>query len=323
METKVIVGIDISKSWFDAAVPKGNHDKEYEHKRYANDQQGFQKFKESLPSQAHCIMEASGVYYLQLAIYLHGQSFAVSVVNPLVIRHFAKMRLMRAKTDKKDSAIIAEYGKTEKPALWKPKEPFQLELQQMQALLDNYTGQHTKLLNQKEAFTESGIKTPVVMKSLTKEVRRLDQEIEMLEKEMEKITLAHYSDLFKRIQSIPGMGKRSAMMLILITDGFTRFDNSKQISSFIGLCPRIFESGSSVKGKARICKMGMSKMRSLLYLCAMRARTCNRACREMFERLKAKGKNGKLILVALANKLIRQAFALAKGQKYYQEIIVN
>ena len=132
--------------------------------------------------------------------------------------------------------------------------------------------------------------------------------------------MENHPELFERIKSVPGIGKRTAMMLIVVTDGFTKFENSKQLSAYIGLCPRIFESGTSVKGKSRICKMGMGRMRALLYLCAMRAKQCNLGCRTMFERLKAKGKNGKLILIALANKLLRQVFAMGTGQNYYSEI---
>lgn len=87
----------------------------------------------------------------------------------------------------------------------------------------------------------------------------------------------------------------------------------------IGLSPRVFESGTSVKGKAKICKMGMARMRKLLYLCAMRAITCNKACMEMYARLKEKGKNGKLALIAVANKLLKQAFVIGNSQMIYKE----
>ena len=107
MGTKVAVGIDISKDSFDVAIPLVNG-KGYAHFKFSNTVAGFKKFSQQLAPVSHCVMEASGVYYLPLAIYLHGQGMRVSVVNPLTIKHFAQMRLMRAKTDKKDAAIIAE-----------------------------------------------------------------------------------------------------------------------------------------------------------------------------------------------------------------------
>jgi transposase len=136
---------------------------------------------------------------------------------------------------------------------------------------------------------------------------------------MQQIVQAHYTQMLANLKSIPGIGKKTAMMLILVSGGFDRFDDYRKLSSYIGICPRIFESGSSIKGKARICKMGMSGIRASLYVCSWSAKRCNKACRELYERLIAKGKAKKLALIAVANKLLKQAFAIAKQQTKYQE----
>jgi transposase len=319
MDTKVVVGIDISKDSFDVALPV--RDKEaYQHLKFNNTAAGFKKLCPHLPAASHCVMEASGVYYLPLAVYLHQQGMQVSVVNPLTIRRFSQMRLMRAKTDKKDAAIIADYGKLEKPALWQPRAEHMLQMQQLQALQDNLSKQLTRLKNQQKTFKSSGVENKFAHQLLVLEINHVKKQIALLQQELVRLTQAFHQDLFKRLQTIKGIGKKAAMTLILITDGFSRFDNSKQLCAYVGLSPRVFESGTSVKGKAKICKMGMSRMRKLLYLCAMRARTCNKTCKEMFERLKERGKNGKLALIAIANKLLRQAFAIGKSQMSYTEI---
>lgn len=318
METKVTVGIDISKDSFDVALPLAEK-AGYQHLKFPNTAAGYKKFSAHLPAPCHCVMEASGVYYLPLAVYLHQQGLQVSVVNPLTIKRFAQMRLMRAKTDKKDAAIIAEYGKVESPLLWQPRAEHMLQMQQLQTLQDNFTGQLTRLKNQQQTFKSSGVENKFAHHLLTIELNHLEKQMALLQNELERLTQAFHQDLFTRLQSIKGIGKRAAMTLILITDGFSRFDNSKQLCAYVGLSPRVFESGTSVKGKAKICKMGMSRMRKLLYLCAMRARNCNQACKQMFERLKERGKNGKLALIAVANKLLRQAFAIGKSQMSYQE----
>jgi transposase len=318
METKVCVGIDISKDSFDVAFPLSGKTA-YQHLKFTNTAAGFKKLCSLLTVGSHCVMEASGVYYLPLAVYLHGQGMQVSVVNPLTIKHFAHMRLMRAKTDRKDAAIIAEYGKVEKPVVWQPRPQHMLQMQQLQALQDNFTTQLTRLTNQFKTFKSSGVENKFAHHLLVIEINHVKKQIMLLQAELEKLTEQFHQDVFKRLQTIKGIGKRAAMTLILITDGFKRFDNSKQLCAYVGLSPRIFESGTSVKGKAKICKMGMSRMRKLLYLCAMRARSCNKACKEMFERLKERGKNGKLALVAIANKLLRQAFAIGTSKLVYQE----
>jgi transposase len=318
MSTKLITGIDISKQYFDAAISNGQTPG-YVHKRYPNDEQGFKQFQKDLPGNAVCVMEASGPYYLKLATYLYNKEIDVCVVNPLSVKHFSKMRMMRTKTDKKDAAIIAEYGISEGPSSWSPKEPYELELQQLSALIDNYTRQKTSLTNQVEAFSKGTVQSKSVMKSLNKQIKSLEKDIKALDQEMEMIIQTHFQDLHQYLTSIPGIGRRTSIVLIMITNGFKRFENSKQLAAYIGLCPRIFESGSSVKGKSRICKMGMSYMRKLLYLCAMRAIKCNKSCIELYQRIKLKGKSGKLALVAVANKLLRQAFAVGTGNMMYKE----
>lgn len=318
METKVNVGIDISKNSFDVALPCTNKEG-YTHRKFSNNTEGFKKFLEQLLPASNCIMEASGVYYLQLAIFLHEHGMIVSVVNPLTIKRFSQMRLMRTKTDKKDSAIIAEYGKVENPSAWTPRAEHMLQMQQLQAMQDSFTGQLIRLKNQQEAFINSGVPNKIGAKIIAKEIEHINKQIKLLDAELIKITLQHHQDLYVRLQTIKGVGKRAAMTLILITDGFTRFKNSKQLCAYVGLSPRIFESGTSVKGKVKICKMGMSRMRKLLYLCAMRARSCNKTCKEMFERLTERGKNGKLAIVAIANKLLRQAFVIGTSQMIYKE----
>lgn len=318
MQTKLHVGIDISKSTFDVAIPLSEKEG-YAHKKFSNNPEGFKKLVQQLEPGSCCIMEASGVYYLQLAIYLHENSMRVSVVNPLTIKRFSQMRLTRAKTDKKDSAIIAEYGKVENPVEWKPRAEHMLQMQQLQALQDNYTRQLTRLSNQQEAFVQSGVKNQFGNKLISQEIAHVKQQIKKLDKELMRITSEFHADLFERLQTIKGIGKRSAITLIIITDGFTRFENHKQLCAYIGLSPRIFESGTSVKGKSKICKMGMARMRKLLYCCSMQAIKCNKACKEMFERLTQRGKNGKLALIAVANKLLRQAFAIGTTQMKYQE----
>lgn len=108
------VGIDISKLTFDVALPKGDS---YEHYQFSNDIKGFKKLVKLLSFELCCVMEASGPYYLKLAFYLSDNGIAVSVINPLVIRRYSQMRMLRAKTDKKDAVMIADYGKNQKPDL--------------------------------------------------------------------------------------------------------------------------------------------------------------------------------------------------------------
>lgn len=314
------IGVDISKSFFDVAYLQSER---YIYHKFSNDREGFKGLLKLLPPDSQVVMEASGPYYLQLACFLCDAGVAVSVINPLVIRRFSQMRMSRAKTDKKDARMIAEYGKTEQPVLWQKPEQHVITLQQTEALLARLQTEQTALSNQLESFHISGMLVRQLRKEISAELQHKERLIKKLTKQMEQIAKEHYSALLADLQSIPGLGKKTAMMLTVLSGGFSRFDSYRKLSSYIGLCPRIFESGTSVKGKARICKMGMSRIRATLYVCSWSASRCNYACRELYERLLAKGKAKKLALIAVANKLLKQAFAIAKQQTKYQDNYSN
>lgn len=313
-------GIDISKSFFDVAfLAEGK----YRYHKFSNDHAGFKLLSKILPADSYVVMEASGPYYLQLACYLIGHGIAVSVINPLVIRRFSQMRMSRAKTDKKDAMMIAEYGKTERPGLWKMPKQHVITLQQMETLLSNLNKERTALNNQLESFTHSGLLEKKLKSMIVKELEHKDGLIKKINKSMEVLAGQHYAQMLSNLQSIPGMGKKTAMALIVLSGGFDRFDDYRKLSSYIGICPRLFESGTSVKGKARICKMGMSRIRAMLYICSWSAMRYNKACRELYERLITKGKAKKLALIAVANKLLKQAFAIGTQKTKYNENYSN
>ena len=128
-----------------------------------------------------------------------------------------------------------------------------------------------------------------------------------------------YGNTLDHLQSIPGVGPKTSMMMALITDNFKKFDNYKQLIAYIGFSPRVYQSGTSVRGKGHICKMGKSQLRKLLYLCSWTAKKYNKSCREMYTRLKACGKPERVIKIAIANKLIKQIFAIGKSNQIYKE----
>jgi transposase len=313
-------GIDVSKSFFDVAVAK---ETAYCYYKFSNDESGFKSLLLVLNPGVIVVMEASGPYYLKLACYLTNHGIAVSVVNPLVIRRFCQMRMSRAKTDKKDAMMIAEYGKTEKPVLWQVPEQHVIDLQQMEALLSKMIKERTALSNQLESFTHSGMLDKELKKIMVKELKHKEDLINKLDKAMEAIAKQHYSEMLSNLETIPGMGKKTAMGLIVLSGGFSRFSDYRKLSSYIGICPRLFESGTSVKGKARICKMGMSRIRAMLYICSWSAKRYNKTCKELYSRLIANGKAKKQALIAVANKLLKQAYAIATQKTKYNKDYSN
>lgn len=308
------IGIDIAKQSFEVAFPLESG---YQVRKYRQDAAGFHQLLDHLPAQSCCVLEATGPYYVRLATFLYEQGIAVAVINPLVIKRFSQMRLLRTKTDQADAKLIAAYGKMEQPALWKPAVAYITELQQESTVLEGLIKQRTALQNQLEAFNQLPHVSPQALQTLEKLLATLQEQIEQLEQSMARKAKENQGSQLANLTSIPGIGPKTAIQLLIITQGFSRFTHAKQLCAYVGLSPRIYESGTSVKGKPKISKLGMSRVRALLYLCAWSAVKYNQTCKDLYARLVAKGKAKKLALVAVANKLLKQAFALAtKNQKY-------
>jgi transposase len=111
--------------------------------------------------------------------------------------------------------------------------------------------------------------------------------------------------------------------MIVITNGFDKFENAKQLFSYVGITPTIRESVSSVRGRSRISKVGNRKLRNLLFLCSFKVCKHNKSCKEIYDRIVNKGKSKKLGWIAVSNKLIKQSFAIAKPRNPYNEKYVS
>jgi len=312
-----VIGIDISKASFDVAYEKNEN--QFVHFKFSNNLKGFNKFIKGVTKADYCVMEATGPYYLSLAQYLYEKGIKVSVVNPLQVKHFVRMRMVKAKTDKKDAKMIALYGQSEHPDLWEPDEQPIMQIHQLNAAIEGLKKQTTMLKNRLEAFSQLPDPDTDVMRELRSLLRVMESKTVKLEKRLLEITKLHYEQTFRVVTDIPAIGPKTAIMLIAITNNFQKFNNAKKLSSYVGLSPRIYQSGSSVNGKGHITKMGNSQMRKLLYLCAWSAKKCNGQCKAMYERMSEKGKPERVIKIAIANKLLRQAFAIGKNLNSYQE----
>ena len=317
-ERRRYIGIDIAKASFIAAWQTGAD--RWHCDEFHNTQAGFDQLVARMPEGACYVMEASGPYHLRLAAYLHGQGRACSVVNPLSVHRFAQMRLTRAKTDRGDARLIADYAALAAPQPWSPPALHISELAQIEAALEGLTKQRTMVRNQLGALSEQPFQSPAVQQSYEHLLKQLDREIKALERKQEELGRAHCGDRLEALLSIPGIGMKTALLLIAITHNFERFDTSAQLCAYAGLCPRLYESGTSVRGRAHIARTGDGRLRQLLYLCAWSAKRCNEACRALYERLKEKGKPEKVIKVAIANKLLRQAFAIGKSINHFDPL---
>jgi transposase len=310
------IGIDISKEKFDVSYIESGKMKTG---KYSYTESDINKFISLLDKETHCVMESTGVYHLCLSHALYEAGIPVSVVNPLSVKRFIQSKMNRTKTDKSDAKMLVEYGSVMEPVLWKPDAAHYTQAQQLLNIQSQLIKNRTSVNNQVEAVTLSVNQNKTAIELLKQQLTFIDNQLKQIDMELEDLMGKNDDEDVHNLQSIPGIGRKTAVALMVYTKGMTGFDDYRKLSSYFGICPRIVQSGSSVKGRGKICKMGMGQIRMLLYMCARSAKKCNKACRELYERLLAKGKAKKLALIAVANKLLKQAFAIVKNKSTYVE----
>jgi transposase len=314
---KEIYGIDISKDVFDVySITSG-------HNQFKNDTKGFRALVRFLKKDSLVVMEATGYYHYRLAQFLYKQGVLVSVVNPLSVKRFIQMKLAKVKTDKSDAKAICDYGQMNEVPLYTALTDVQSECLQLFRLLDNYLKKRTATKNKLHGEETLGIPSKFVYRSLKRDLKHLNKEVTGIEECLLELVKQEQQQQLTLLKSIPGMGVKTALFLIVITDGFSKFERASQLCSYVGITPTIRESGSSVRGRSRISKVGNKKLRNLLFLCAFSACKHNKGCRELYERITNKGKSKKLALIAVSNKLLKQAFAIAKSGIPYDENFVS
>jgi len=306
-KVKEFVGVDVSKDTLDFYA------EEVGHVQVSNDIHGYKQALKMYGKAAVYVMEATGSYHHILCLYLYEQGVNVCVVNPLSVKRYIQMKLCRNKTDKSDAKMIAMYGASEDPKLWEPAAAYVEMSINIQGVVSKYFRERTSLKNKLHSLESKGCKKGVVIQSLKRSIKRLTSEIKKLEAEMERLVKENEPELLSNLQSIPGVGRKTAMLLISGTDGFRRFEHPNQVISYFGLAPMEYSSGSSVRKQSRICKTGNPQIRNHLFLCSFTASQHNAQCRALYTRIVAKGKSKKLALVAVCNKLIKQSFAIAKS----------
>lgn len=313
---KEFVGIDISKATFDVCYSDSKH------QQFSNDESGIKEFIKTLSYENHCVMEQTGNYHKPLATSLQEHGFTVSVENPLVIKRFIQMNLRSTKTDKADAQMIMEYGKQFQPKEWKRSKQYITVCKQLRSVVVLYQKQSIALKSQKHSFISSGDDTKELINLIDQEISQLKKKIKDLENRMEELVKANEQTMLSNLSSIKGIAKRTAILLIIHTNGFSDFRTSKQLSAYFGLSPQVRQSGTSLKGRGNISKSGNKDLRKMMFMCALSASVYNKGCRDQFQRLVGKGKCRKVALIAVSNKLLKQALAVAKsGVPYDPEFV--
>ena len=309
------VGIDVSKATFVVAYSSAKAGKT---KTFKNTTKGVHEFIQTLSvTEHHCVLEATGNYSALLVYLLSKAGITVSLENPLKIKNFARVMLSVNKTDETDARLIALYGERMQPSPYKLRSKSILILKQKRTVLRQLKKQLVATRNLKSSMEVLPLFDAKCKQTIEKTITFLEKQIKGMEEELASLAEDEYKKQMDLLTSIKGIGITLAAALIVATGGFTYFDNAKQLTRYLGLSPTYQLSGTSVHVKGHINRNGDPGLRSQLYVAAFSSLRCNTECKACFDRLRSNGKPGKVAVIAVANKLIRQAFAVVTQGKPY------
>ena len=314
------LGIDVAKAKLDCALRLTSG--KFRHKVVDNTPAGFKALDDWLAKEwataLQVCMEATGIYWEAVAEHLAARpETTVSVVNPAQIKAFGASRMVRTKTDKVDAKLIAQFCAERTPEPWQAPTPAERTLRALVLRLDALQAMRTQESNRLEVARES------VAEGIAKHLTWLDDEIARLSKAIRDHidndpTL---KDKHRLLDSIPGLGERTTAVLLAFLAEPARFENARQVAAFAGLDPRQHESGSSVRGKPRLSKVGHSFLRKALYMPAMVALYRTDWGKVFRERLASQGKPPMLIIGAMMRKLVQVSYGVLKsGQTFQPEL---
>jgi transposase len=305
-----ILGIDVGKNNFHCAL---NRQGQIRNKRFVNSKAGFAQLQRWLRDRhvdrVHACLEATGGWSEDLAADLYAHGHTVSLINPLAIKAFGQSELSRTKTDKADAELIARFCAVMHPEPWQPPTPAQRRLRQLtrrRMALDDIRTQ------EKNRFEGPGVSE--VLDSIEATLAFLDEQIDDIDAQMRELieqdpTLRGRREL---LESIPGIGERSAVTILGEMPNISEFRSSKAVAAYAGLCPHEHRSGTSISA-SWLSRRGNVRIRRILFMPAVVAMGCNPIIEAFAARLRRSGKAGKQIIAAVMRRLLVLAYGVLKS----------
>lgn len=315
------VGIDVSSAKLDATWLNGS---EWVKRKIGNTWSEVQNFAAELSTtlpNCCCIVEYTGTYSSKIVFALCQASVKVSIITPAQSKSFATMKHRTTKNDKADARLLAEYGALNAAELmfYSPPSEEQLQFRQLLNTIEQLEKMLQQVRNQRHAYEQLPPKhqQKAILDTYQNTENHLDKQITDLNE-----TLKTFDDRDEDLDNtrqlmttVKGVGAKTANVILAKTNGIKKFQNHKQLAKFAGIAPTEKTSGSSVRGWRSINRSGNSSIRKALYCATWSSLRSNNACKALFDRLRAKGKPVKVALIAVANLILRQIFAVVITQK--------
>lgn len=322
-------GIDVSSSTLDYIVLKSTDNTRISAKAISSKSKEFiqipntldaitSKFSQPEFDETLFVFESTGTYSAKLLHQLSQMNRPISVISPYQSKSYMASKGITNKNDKNASFCLAAMGKNEELRLYKAPS---MEMQQRKQIFSTYRAlqkQELMLSNQIHALEQYPEVSQLAANSLKQVLEQVSQQLENLEDQLYKPSQdSEYQEKMKYGTSVIGIGKKTSEAILLATNGLTGFEESGSVAKCLGITPQSHRSGTSINRKGGMTKFGSNSVRALLYMCTRSAIRHNKACKELYTRLRAKGKPHKVAAVAVMHKLVKQFFACVKFKRTF------
>lgn len=322
------IGIDTSKEsldlcWLQDVTSGKRKSRQFKNKRQSHENLAvwLPKIAKSKPHNILITIEPTGVYHEALIYFLHSFGFKIFLANPGKAKQHAKSINITHKTDKSDAFALASYGHDQfnraKGSLWEPEATEVRELKSLIRRLEALEKDYRREKNRLES-SEISDTSERVMFSLKGMIKVIEEEIDKLKNDIDDHIKKHpdLEEKRKLLKTIVGVGDVIAREMVYLLSA-KKFSNAKQLAAYLGLIPKLRESGT-FKGRSCLTKTGPSRIRAKLYMAAIVASQHNKQIKAQKERLLANGKNKMQALGAAMRKLVQICFGVVKNKTEYK-----
>jgi transposase len=312
----LFVGIDIAAKTVDVVVRKQDKNKPVQ--TFGQDGQSRIRLVAKLAAlkPTTIVMEATGVYYLDLAMSLHQAGLPVAVINPKSFHHFAKLKMATSKTDCLDAALLAEYAQRMAPGLWMPPDAQRMALRDISRQINRLVGARTQAKNRLHALQAKQSTPGLLVADEQEGIATLDRRIERLREAALALIRAHelMASELGCLTAATGVSEVSALAILGEIGVLPEHLKAAQVSRFAGLDVRLNQSGTSLNRPGRLSKAGNAYLRSALFMPAMAAVRHDPNAKAFYDALVSRGKKRIQAICAVMRKYLTGLWACLRTQ---------
>ena len=324
---KYVVGIDIAKDTFVACfgrIEASQHLRFGKQASFANTAAGFEELliwtarQQGEAAPRWFVVEATGVYYEELAYFLADNAQALSVLLPNKVKHFAQSTEQKSKTDQLDARLLCRLGLERVLPAWQPPTPALRQLRALARERQSVTQQGARLKIRRHAYQHSYQPDSRTLERLSVQQQLLLTQLQAIDQDLADLLQAEpeLARKLAHLTSVPGIGLTTAITVVAETTGFALVGNERQLASYAGLDVVQRQSGLSA-GAPRISRRGNARLRTALYLPAVSSLRHNPQQIAFYARLRSRHPSGKPGVIAVMRKLLLLCYSLWKQDHPY------